>query len=127
MSIEPIGNTSGNLSNLGIAALSGEWIYYTDYYSMYQHNISKIHIDGSSHTQLCSDYGQYINVIGDWVYYQNRGDGQEENLYKIRTDGSEKTKITDEESLYVHVVNDWAYYVVSSGTNLRHRGQEGHH
>ena len=99
------GNTPGNLINDGIAAIQGDWIYYTDTHGLY-----KINIDGSGEQKLCDDSAQYINVAGggDKIYYQNLSDSNK--LYSIDTDGSDRQKLSDDEVEYMNVVGDKIYY-----------------
>jgi len=83
-----VGNTTANITSGGIAAIQGEWIYY----SFNNQNIYKIKQDGSKPVKICdSDDVYYINAIDDWIYYLSVVDNY--STYKMKADGSEKTKI----------------------------------
>jgi hypothetical protein len=97
------GNTSGNLSNIGMAAQEGNWIYCSPRVPIY-----KLKNDDSGKTQICDDNAWFINVVNDWIYYSNGNDSAK--LYKIRSDGSSRTRLNDEESSYICVLGDWIYY-----------------
>ena len=103
---EKYGNTSGNISNYGLAAQSGDWVYYRN--DSDSGNLYKMRTDGTDRTKLNDDNSYYINVIGDWIYYNNNSD--DNKLYKIRTDGTDRTKLNDDESFYINVIGDWVYY-----------------
>jgi RNA polymerase sigma factor (sigma-70 family) len=111
--INTIGNTMGNISNEGIAAQHGGWIYY-DKFDRGSTNgaLYKIRTDGTSKTKLNSSGSEYINVVGDWIYYRNVSDNR--YIYKIRTDGTGETRLNNEESSDINVIGDWIYYVSSS-------------
>lgn len=102
------GNTSGNITNWGIAAQQGDWTYFsniTDNYKLY-----KMRTDGSSKSKLSDDNVLYINVAGDWIYYCNRSD--QSKIYKISTDGTGRARIDDEHSASLMMVDgEWIYYI----------------
>jgi uncharacterized protein YchJ len=123
-----VGNTAGNISNLGLAAGQDDWIYYvndTDGYSIY-----KIRTDGSGRTKLNDDNSRYINVVGQWIYYVSyEGQGFIEpsndypmpvsgipdnsrsyNIYRMRIDGSNREKLNSDNSRFLKVIEDWIYY-----------------
>ncbi|WP_167578068.1 DUF5050 domain-containing protein [Ammoniphilus sp. YIM 78166] len=105
------GNTSGNISNWGIAAQQGDWVYFSNITN--GNRLYKMRLDGTAKQKLNDDNALYINVMGDWVYYINRNDQMK--MYKIRTDGTQRTKIDDQHSATVMVVvGDWIYYVTQS-------------
>lgn len=108
----PIGNTRGNILNGGLAAVWGEWIYYTD--DQENGDLYKIKLDGTQKTKLSQDTPSYINVSEDWVYYSNNMDGK---LYKIKTDGSQRTKLSDDTCRMTTLSGDWIYYVNASDSN----------
>lgn len=123
-----IGNTAGNISNVGLAAYQDGWIYYVndaDGYAIY-----KIRTDGSDKTKLNSDNSRYINVAGEWIYYVSYdGQGiakpdsvypmplsgipdldQSYNLYRICIDGTGRERLNDDNTRFVKVIEDWIYY-----------------
>jgi len=111
------GNTTGNLNNKGLAAIQGEWIYYTN--SSDGNSLYKIRTDGTGRTKLNDESSLRINVVGEWVYYYSDilGDGGPVNspVYKIRIDGTERTWLFDEAIWCMTVVGDWIYFSNEDG------------
>lgn len=103
------GNSIGNISNGGLVAQSGDWIYYqhtNDGFKLY-----KMRADGSEKTKLNDNISYCINVVEDWIYYINNSDiDASQCIYKMRTDGSENTKLNDSMSEDINVIGDWIYY-----------------
>lgn len=103
------GNSIGNISNGGLVAQSGDWIYYqhtNDGFKLY-----KMRADGSEKTKLNDNISYCINVVEDWIYYINNSDiDAPQCIYKMRTDGSENTKLNDSMSEDINVIGDWIYY-----------------
>ncbi|MCL1866505.1 MAG: DUF5050 domain-containing protein, partial [Oscillospiraceae bacterium] len=60
-----VGNTSGNNANFGLAAVQGDWVYY----SCISGGIWKSRTDGTGKTRITDDSAFFINVVGDWIYY----------------------------------------------------------
>lgn len=112
--VNTMGNSPGNIVNLGLATQQGDWIYYKS--PDRGGSIHKMKIDGSEKTKINDDNSFFINVIGDWVYYLNADDTY---IYKIRTDGSERTLLIEERADYVTVVKDWIYYLYGAGEGIR--------
>jgi len=117
--INTIGNTGGNIVNGGLAAIQGDWIYYT----LILNGMYKIKTDGTERTKLNNDLSMFINVVGDWIYYGTFiiideipiddyavEEITEDRLYKIKTDGTERTRLIDPSGLFFNVVGDWIYY-----------------
>ncbi|MDZ5471516.1 DUF5050 domain-containing protein [Bacillus sp. 31A1R] len=105
------GNTAGNISNWGIAANQGDWVYFSNISQ--DNKLFKMRLDGTGKQLLANDRALYINVVGDWIYYINQSD--QFKMYKIRLDGTNKTKIDDLHSATVlSVVGDYIYYVTQS-------------
>jgi hypothetical protein len=115
--INTYGNTTGNIVNVGIAAIQGEWIYYSNV--SHRGELYKIRVDGSDKTLVGEDNATFINVVGDWVYYSDSFGG--EKLYKIRTDGTDLTSLHDNSVWGLLVAGDWLYYVkhLDNGANAR--------
>ncbi|HXK52075.1 MAG TPA: DUF5050 domain-containing protein [Caldisericia bacterium] len=106
--INTYGNTTGNITNVGLVAIQGDWIYYSNVSR--RGELYKIRVDGSDKTLLCEDNATFINVVGDWVYYSNSFEG--EKLYKIRTDGTEKTLLSEDPAWHIRVMGGWIYYSI---------------
>jgi hypothetical protein len=115
------GNLAGNINNFGLAAIQGEWIYYSnqgDNGSLY-----KMKIDGTEKTKLNNSAIRYINVVGDWIYYSCSGrddndeyildeNGNRKNaIYKIRTDGKRKTELLRGSYRDITVAGDWVFFL----------------
>jgi len=100
------GNTPGNINTGGLAAIQGDWIYYSeisDGGKLYAVNTSS-----GERKKINDDKSDFINVVGEWVHYSNGSD--DSRLYRIKTDGSGRQKLNDERSVAVTVVGDWVYY-----------------
>ncbi len=100
-----IGNTDGNITNLGSACEKDGNLYYQDSkdYSVY-----KAAKDGEA-VKLNSDPSYFINVMGDNIYYVNENDSFK--VYSMKTDGSENKKIIDYTAYYMTVYKDSIYFV----------------
>ena len=107
---EARGNSVGNINNAGIAALQGDWIYYTNYGN--NKSLFKVQVNGTDRIQITNDYSGNINVIGEWVYYtrwENISTGNQ--IYQIRTDGTDRAKLNNDNASSINVVGDWIYYI----------------
>ena len=62
-SVNTVGNTNGNISNGGMAAKLGDWIYYVN--SGDNDRIYKIKSDGTEKTKLADDEASNINAAGE--------------------------------------------------------------
>ena len=97
------GNSNANITNGGIVAIQGDWLYFSAKDGLY-----KSKTDGSQKQKLCEGYNggsvHWINVVDDWVYFASIG------LYKVKTDGSEYQQIDSEDIRGVRVIGDWIYY-----------------
>lgn len=101
------GNTQGNISNFGLVAKQGEWIYYNNT------TLYKVKTDGTGKTEISKDIPTFINVVSEWVYYIEASSGTNK-MYKVRSDGTSRTKLSDDISLYMVVARDWIYYMNAS-------------
>jgi putative cell wall-binding protein len=101
------GNMQGNITNYGLVAEQGDWIYYSN------NGLYKINKNGTGKKQVSSDQALFVNVVGDWVYYLKVSEDENESnkIYKVRTDGTGKTKVVDDICFYVTVAGDWIYYM----------------
>ncbi|KRQ87832.1 hypothetical protein ABG79_00637 [Caloramator mitchellensis] len=101
---------TGNISNNGLAASDGEFIYYSNLAD--GGKIYKKSINGLDEYPITEDNARYINVVGDYIYYSNLSDGGK--IYKIKTDGTERTRLNNVLSSYINVVGDYIYYINGS-------------
>ncbi len=114
------GNTSGNISNYGYAAVDGEWTYV----SLYGTGLFKIKSDGTGKAKLAKEAGSFLNTAGGWIYYVNSSfaeNDEDSRLYKIKTDGSSRTKLTKDPITYLNVSGDWLYYINENDDNRPYR------
>jgi hypothetical protein len=101
------GNTCGNMSAGGLAAIQGKWAYFSSQGD--EGKLYKIELTTPSGCQkLCDDSVGFVNIIGDTIYYRNGSDGN--SLYSIRTDGAERTKLGSDACDWVSVENGWIYF-----------------
>ncbi|WP_129582139.1 DUF5050 domain-containing protein [Clostridium niameyense] len=102
-----LGNTSGNISNNGCAAIdSNLYVYYVntaDKSSLYRKDLS-----GKMDFQIGLDKPQYINIMGDWIYYSNYNENGK--IYKVKKDGTQNQKLCDDTATYLTVCNNVIYY-----------------
>lgn len=73
ISLQPyntIGNTSSNCLNGGMAAVQGEWIFYSE--ASDQNCLYKMRTNGSDMQKISNEPVGYINVVGEKVYAQAR-------------------------------------------------------
>ncbi len=106
------GNTPGNLSNAGLAAVQGDTVYFR---SNDGGSIYKADLNGEGASLLGTDSAWYINVAGDWIYYSNRDDNN--RIYRIGIDGSGRTPVTRSKALFVTLTENWLIYLDQDDNN----------
>ncbi|MCL1792299.1 MAG: DUF5050 domain-containing protein [Oscillospiraceae bacterium] len=107
---ESAGNTPGNIANGGYAAISGDFIYYSngnDNWTLYS-----VKTNGSGKAKLNDDKSYGINVSGGVVHYINASDNKA--IYAINTDGTGKRKLDGDEASNLNVSGDFIYYTNES-------------
>lgn len=108
---ETLGNTAGNISNNGSAAMDLDfYVYYVN--SADKNSLYRKTLTGKMDTQISLDKAQYINVMGDWVYYSNYSDNGK--IYKMKKDGTKKQKLCDDTATYITVSGGTIYYANQS-------------
>ncbi|WDC84976.1 DUF5050 domain-containing protein [Caloramator sp. mosi_1] len=110
-------NVKGNISNGGIAATDGEYIYYSNFAD--GGKIYKRPVDGTDSYPICNDNAKFINVVDDFIYYSNMSDGGK--IYRIKTDGTSRSKVNNVLSSHINVVNDYIYYINGKRGNRIYR------
>lgn len=105
---------TGNISNNGLAATDGEFIYYSNMAD--GGKIYKKSIEGVDEYPITEDNAKFINIVGDYIYYSNLSDGGK--IYRIKTDGTERTKLNEVLSSYINVVGDYIYYINGKHNNF---------
>ncbi|GLC31058.1 DUF5050 domain-containing protein [Clostridium omnivorum] len=103
------GNTNGNLSNYGMAAQQGNWMFYTNEFRNSPSNIYRAMPDGETGLKkLKLGVPSSINVVNDTIYFVSKTDN---NIYKLKVDGSEDpVPIPNATASSICVVGDWIYY-----------------
>ena len=103
------GNTSGNIINEGLMAVSGDQLIYCNFED--NSALYTIRTDGSGGRKLSDDAASYVNAAGDRIYYRNGSEGGK--IYTIRTDGSDRRQVGDgnENATYLTVIDDRMYYI----------------
>ena len=103
--VNTVGNTPGNITNGGYAAIQGDWIYYSNVSDGYK--LYRIKTDGTGKQKLNDYKSIYINVVGDWIYYRNSSYG---GIYRMKTDGSDIRELSSGWPCGIYVVGDWIYF-----------------
>ncbi len=102
------GNTIGNISNEGIAAMQDDTIYFSDVWGK-NGSFYTIKTGDTSITQIApNENGYYINVVDDWIYYSDSNNNYD--LCRMATDGTGKEVLCDGQCLDINVVDGWIYY-----------------
>jgi len=113
--MEERGNTAGNISNNGLVATEGDWIYYS-YRINYELSppssgeIFKINKDGSGKKRISNGDSDYLNIKGDWIYFRSLSD--DNSLCRVDKEGKMVSKLHDFRCKYVSVVGDWVYIIL---------------
>jgi|GEM_PF-857881 len=116
VSVENRGNSTGNITNGGLAAISGDWIYYAGN----DDKLYKIRTNGTGKTKLSDDKARFINVINGYVYYSNESDMKKAGvttagkLYRIKTDGTGREMLSEDATEDINVVGNIVYYIGSN-------------
>jgi len=114
-----VGNTAGNLSGSGFAAIQGDTIYFCSNSSGAGIALCSVKTDGSGLkilTDLSSEETKhtgcpkYINVIGDTIYYYSVTNSA---IYRMKTNGKDLKKLSDQKMFcdYMAVADGMIYYV----------------
>lgn len=120
-----VGNTTGNITNYGIAAKQGGDTYYT---SIEANDTSSDSTTSSSDTteattgfkysinvnngkedkKISDDVGFFLNACGNYIYYINGNDGY---IYKVKKDGSNKVQLSNAKAVNLTVKGSYVYYL----------------
>lgn len=116
-----MGNTDGNISNLGSVCFKDGVTYYQnsdDGFSIYRD-------DGKGEPlKLNSGTSYFINVVGDYVYYIH--EDSDFHIFRMKTDGSENSEIIAQTAYYMTVYGDKIYYAdYGDGQNLYRADLDG--
>jgi hypothetical protein len=113
------GNSVGNITNGGLVAKQGDWIFFSDHNN--NKRLSRIHKVKGDKTILNTSQVNNINVVGEWIFYcevNYKFITPINKLNKIKTDGSSKMLLTEDNCQYINVIDDWIYYC-NKGDNLK--------
>lgn len=103
---ENMGNTDGNISNIGSVCQRGDTVYYQndkDGFSIYRS------VKGGEGEKLNSGTSYFINAVGDYVYYVH--EDSDFHVFRMKTDGSENTEIIKQAAYYMTVYDGKIYFV----------------
>jgi len=103
------GNSGGNISNGGLAALQGDQIFFRSN----QGGSLQVGTSGSGETRAISvDSAWFINVSGDYIYYSNRDDNN--RIYRVDRNGGNRESLTDNGAWFTTLADGWLYYLDES-------------
>ncbi len=109
-----IGNTTGNLNNLGFSVQNNGWIYYLGLENSLTDGIYKVKLNGDKKEKISDDHGIYLNKSGKYLYYLDIDDG-EHNIVKIKMNGEDKeTVVEDADTERITVIDNNIYYFKNS-------------
>ena len=109
-----IGNTSGNLNNLGFSVKKNGWIYYLGLKDNNTDGIYRAKLNGEKQEKVTTDYGVSLNKSGKFIYYLDMS-SDEYSIAKIKTNGDGKeTVIKGVDQGKITVIGDWIYYFKES-------------
>jgi hypothetical protein len=111
---ETLGNTNGNILNLGIVAKNGDYMYYSE--SSDLHKLYRAKSTGEEITKLSDDSILFINIFKDYIYYTNLSDNN--SLYRINLDGTDRKKLTSTGFINTIVQDDWIYCTDDKELNI---------
>lgn len=103
---ENMGNSDGNITNIGSVCEKGDTVYYQNYednFSIYKS------VKGQEGIKLNEGTSYFINVVGDYVYYVH--EDSDFHIFRMKTDGSDNTEIIKQKAYYMTVYGDKIYYV----------------
>ncbi len=101
-----IGNTNGNLNNVGFTTKNGKWIYYQGYNNSMVDGIYKS--NGTKTEKILDNYGIYLNNSGKYIFFV---DAEDNSIKKIKNNGKNiKTIVEDIDIDMMTVIDNWIYY-----------------
>lgn len=62
-----MGNTNGNIANMGFSVTDGDWIYF-----LHQQGVGslyKMKLDGTGDSPIIDEPGMFLNAVDGWIYY----------------------------------------------------------
>ena len=104
-----IGNTFGNIFNMGAIAVNSDWLYFRNHND--RGKLYKAPKNESISYKICDDVVIYINSYKNFIIYVNSNDYC---MYSIQSDGNNKRKICNDICKMFVVVGNWIFYVNES-------------
>ena len=105
-----IGNTWGNLMNLGFSVESDGWIYFLGTEDGKTDGIYKIKANSNKTKKISSDYGLYFNKYESDIFYLDMTEDNN-NIVKINKNGENKEiVIGDVDNAKISIIDNWIYY-----------------
>lgn len=109
--VSEMGNTNGNIHQMGYAVEKDGWIYYSSFDDSDGYDsrgcLYRKRKDGSEKQRLSNNLAYQINVLGDFVYYIS---GEPGPIYKVNKNGGKKQKLENRRSSNLIVLGDEIFY-----------------
>lgn len=102
-----MGNSNGNINNLGSICADDNNLYYQETKDGY--NLYKSDLDGNNPVELNNAETYFINCYNNKLYYADAS--QNYNIFSMDTNGENKKNIIKAAAYYVTVYKDKIYYV----------------
>lgn len=101
-----IGNTNGNLNNLGFTVKKGSWVYYKGYNQGAEDGIYKT--KGNKKEKVTEDYSIYLNASGNYIYFI---DAEESDIVRMKKNGEDRETIVEDVDIEkITIIDNWIYY-----------------
>lgn len=111
-----MGNSIGNLTQLGTIAQDNKNLYYMSFEGNKPHLV-KSDFEGNHKEVISESFCTQINVMGEWLYYINNEDHK---IYKMDNMGNQKQKLSDISMRFLVVYKDTLYAICISNDDNNH-------
>ncbi len=102
-----MGNTNGNIANMGFSVTDGDWIYFL--HQEGEGSLYKMKKNGTEESQIIAGPAMFLNVVDGWIYYVDQK--ADSKVYRIRPDGTERTLVVDAAASYLISDGAMLYYI----------------
>ena len=110
------GNTTGNISNVGMAVLYEDRIFFSNAHDDYF--IHYIYIDGDDEwTRLNENPAIFLNIVNERVFYINF---DSRAIYSMDLDAGDLRRLSDDAAWWLNVVGNRIYFVNLDDDNTIH-------
>ena len=107
-----IGNTSGNLTNLGFTVEEDGWVYYLGIKNDNSDGIYKMKENGKKKQKISDNSGMYLNKSSNFIYYL---DTENYDIKRMKINGKDiETVVKDVDMDKITVIDNWIYYYKDS-------------